>query len=133
MPTRMRSLQARCLPHGYLDLFRQVALFAIGYYAYRLVRGFVDDPASAAVAFENGRDLISLERALHVFVEPSIQAWADAQPLIVDAASREALVLDPHLDQVAEAAARLSQEGLELKYVVDTHTHADHIATRERG
>jgi len=87
MPTRLSTLQARLLPHGYLDLFRQVALFAIGYYAYRLVRGFVDDPASAAVAFENGRDLISIERALHVFVEPSIQTWADAQPLIVDAAS----------------------------------------------
>jgi hypothetical protein len=87
MPARLNSLQARLLPHGFTDLARQVALFALGYYAYRLVRGFVDDPGGAAVAFQNARELISIERGLNVFVEPSIQAWADAQPLIVDAAS----------------------------------------------
>jgi hypothetical protein len=87
MPARLRSLQARLLPHGFTDLARQIALFAIAYYAYRLVRGFVDDPAGAAAAFQNARELMSIERALHVFVEPSIQAWADAQPLVVDVAS----------------------------------------------
>jgi hypothetical protein len=87
MPARLRPLQARLLPHGFTDLARQVALFAIAYNAYRLVRGLVDDPAGATVAFQNARELISIERGLHIFVEPSIQAWADAQPIIVDAAS----------------------------------------------
>ena len=34
---------------------RQVLLFAVAYYAYRYTRGFVDDPQSATVAFENAR------------------------------------------------------------------------------
>ena len=44
---RARSLQARLLPHGALDVVRQVLLFAAAYYAYRLVRGWIDDPAYA--------------------------------------------------------------------------------------
>jgi hypothetical protein len=87
MRARLNSLQGRALPHGPLDLVRQVALFALAYYAYRLVRGQVDDPAGTAVAFANARDLIDIERALHLFIEPGVQAWALAQPAIVDLAS----------------------------------------------
>ena len=42
---RARSLQARLLPHGLLDVVRQVLLFAAAYYAYRLVRGMDRRPA----------------------------------------------------------------------------------------
>jgi hypothetical protein len=87
MPARLRSFQARLLPHGLTDLVRQVALFAIAYYAYRLVRGMVDDSSGATVAFHHANELISLERTLHIFVEPSVQTWASAQPLILDGAS----------------------------------------------
>jgi PAP2 superfamily protein len=87
MRGRLYCLQARALPHGPLDVVRQVALFGLAYYAYRLVRGQVDDPAGAAVAFANARELIDIERALHVFVEPGVQTWALAQPVIVDVAS----------------------------------------------
>ena len=38
------------------------------------MRGLVEGDANAA--FAHARDLISLERTLHLFVEPSIQAWA---------------------------------------------------------
>jgi hypothetical protein len=72
--TRTRVLQARLLPQGWLDVLRQVALFAAAYLAYRLVRGLVEGDANAA--FAHARDLIALERTLHVFVEPSVQAWA---------------------------------------------------------
>jgi hypothetical protein len=72
--TRARALQARLLPQGWLDVLRQVALFAAAYLAYRLVRGLVVGDANAA--FAHARDLITLERTLHVFVEPSVQAWA---------------------------------------------------------
>jgi len=74
MLARARLLQARLLPHGWLDAIRQVSLFAAAYLAYRLVRGLVEGDANAA--FAHARDLIGLERALHVFVEPSVQAWA---------------------------------------------------------
>ena len=85
MLARARSLQARMLPHGVTDVLRQVALFATAYYAYRLVRGAVD--GRAATAFQNARHLIDAERTLHVFVEPTVQAWASGSEVLIDTAS----------------------------------------------
>ena len=85
MLARARSLQARALPHGWPDVIRQLALFAAAYYGYRVVRGAVY--GRAATAFENARNLIDAERALHVFVEPTVQAWASGSHLVVDVAS----------------------------------------------
>ncbi len=81
MVDRARLLQKRVLPHGWLDALRQVALFAAAYLAYRLVRGLVEGDANEA--FAHARDLISLERTLHVFVEPSIQAWASGSHFLM--------------------------------------------------
>ncbi|MGI8557068.1 MAG: phosphatase PAP2 family protein [Solirubrobacteraceae bacterium] len=81
----VRSLRARLLPHGWLDVLRQLALFAGAYLLYRLVRGGVD--ARAAVAFKHARELIGVERGLHFFVEPSIQAWASGSHLLMGVAS----------------------------------------------
>jgi len=85
MLARARSVQARMLPHGWPDVLRQIALFATAYYGYRLVRGMVD--GRAAQAFQNARHLIDLERTLHVFVEPTVQAWASGSSVLIDAAS----------------------------------------------
>jgi hypothetical protein len=82
---RVRALQARLLPQGWLDVLRQVALFALAYLAYRLVRGLVEGNANAA--FAHARDLISLERATHLFVEPSVQAWASGSHFVMALAS----------------------------------------------
>jgi hypothetical protein len=84
---RVRSLQARLLPHGPFDLVRQVLLFFIAYNGYRLVRGMADDPGVTAAAFDHARNLISIEQALHVFVEPSVQAWATGTNFLADVAS----------------------------------------------
>lgn len=46
--------------------------------------------------------------------------------LLTDQSSKEALALDVHLDLVHDIAARVKAEGWKLRYVVDTHTHADH-------
>src|SRR5580700_11211890 len=81
MVDRARLLQRRVLPHGWLDVLRQVSLFGAAYLAYRLVRGLVEGDANAA--FAHARDLISLERTLHVFVEPSIQAWASGSHFVM--------------------------------------------------
>ena len=70
MLTRLRALAPRALPNGWPDVVRQVLIFAAAYYAYRLVRGAVDGRTTAA-AFEHARDIIGLERSLHLFVEPS--------------------------------------------------------------
>jgi len=85
MVARARVLQARVLPHGWLDALRQVSLFAAAYFAYRLVRGVAEGDANAA--FAHARDLISLERTLHLFVEPSIQAWASGSHVVMLIAS----------------------------------------------
>ena len=85
MVARARLLQARVLPHGWLDALRQVSLFAAAYVAYRLVRGLVEGDANAA--FAHARDLISIERTLHLFVEPSVQAWASGSHVVMVSAS----------------------------------------------
>jgi hypothetical protein len=85
MVARIRLLPARVLPNGWLDVLRQVLLFGLAYLAYRLVRGLVEGRAGAA--FQHARDLISLERTLHFFVEPSVQAWASSSHFLMDAAS----------------------------------------------
>lgn len=77
----------RRLPHGPVDLLRQLALFAATYYAYSVVRGLADEPGAAQAAFDNARGVISLEQTLNVFVEPSIQAWTSGSDLAIDAAS----------------------------------------------
>jgi len=81
MVARARVLQARLLPHGWLDALRQVSLFAVVYLVYRLVRGIVETEAN--VAFAHAEWLISLERGLHLFVEPSIQGWASGSHLLM--------------------------------------------------
>ena len=49
-------------------------------------------------------------------------------------ASRAAVLIDPELSRVHEYRGLLSQHGLHLTYVVDTHTHADHFSgSREIG
>jgi membrane-associated phospholipid phosphatase len=85
MAARARVLQARVLPHGWLDALRQVSLFAGAYFLYGLVRGLVEGDANAA--FAHARELIFLERTLHVFVEPSIQAWASGSHALMVSAS----------------------------------------------
>jgi hypothetical protein len=66
-----------------VDVLRQVLLFGIAYYGYRIVRGTVDDPIGAAVAFQHSREVIHLEQSLGLFVEPGIQGWVgDHQPLL---------------------------------------------------
>jgi hypothetical protein len=85
MLARLRLTRAQVLPQGWLDALRQISLFAAAYLAYRLVRGLVEGDANAA--FTHARDLISLERNLHFFVEPSVQAWASGSHLLMEMSS----------------------------------------------
>ena len=78
-------VSSRWLPQGWLDALRQLALFAGAYYAYRIVRGLVD--GQAAVAFENARTLVDVERTMGLFFEPGLQAWAQSEEWIVTGAN----------------------------------------------
>lgn len=75
----------RWLPNGWLDALRQLALFGGAYYVYRIVRGLVD--GRAALAFENARTLVDLERAMGLFFEPGLQAWALGEQWLMTAAN----------------------------------------------
>jgi hypothetical protein len=68
------SLARRVLPRGPLDLFTQLALLALAYWAWRYARGAVDGGISQS--FSHGRDLLSAERSLGALIEPSVQHWA---------------------------------------------------------
>ena len=46
--------------------------------------------------------------------------------VVVDPASKEAVVVDAHLDQAMEVAAMVSANDWNVRWLVDTHTHADH-------
>jgi glyoxylase-like metal-dependent hydrolase (beta-lactamase superfamily II)/rhodanese-related sulfurtransferase len=46
--------------------------------------------------------------------------------LLADQSSKEALAVDVHLDFVHDMTERVKSEGWRLRYLVDTHTHADH-------
>lgn len=81
MLARARRLEARVLPHGWIDVFRQLALFLGAYFAYALVRGLVEGRANAA--FAHARELVHIERSLHMFVEPSVQAWASGSHFVM--------------------------------------------------
>lgn len=48
--------------------------------------------------------------------------------LVIDRASGEALIIDPRLDQADEILEAARAEGAEVRYVLDTHTHADHLS-----
>ncbi|MBY0384090.1 MBL fold metallo-hydrolase [bacterium] len=47
--------------------------------------------------------------------------------IIADTSSREAAIIDPVLEKVERDLKLISEERLQLKYVLDTHVHADHI------
>jgi len=85
MVARLRLLQARTLPNGWLDVIRQVLLFGTAYLGYRLVRGMVEGRATAA--FHHALDLIRIEETMHLFVEPSVQTWASGSHLLMDVSS----------------------------------------------
>jgi hypothetical protein len=75
----------RMLPNGALDLVRQIVLFCGAYWLYRLARGLVYDQTIAA--FDHARDVVHLERGMHIYVEQSVQSWAIGTHFLDDFAS----------------------------------------------
>ena len=47
--------------------------------------------------------------------------------LLADSKSREAVLIDPVLETVDRDLKLVAELGLNLKYVLDTHVHADHV------
>jgi sulfur dioxygenase len=49
--------------------------------------------------------------------------------LLADAASRDALLIDPVFEQARRDAALIEELGLRLKVTLETHVHADHVTS----
>ena len=52
--------------------------------------------------------------------------------LVVAPGTKQALVIDPRLDQIAAVMKAASERGARIGWVVDTHTHADHLTGAHR-
>jgi membrane-associated phospholipid phosphatase len=89
MPEAMRRalgfIDARVLPRGWKDLAHQIVVFVGAYVLYQLVNGLIAT-GNPYKPFGDATKVIDLERALHVFVEPGIQAWAVNKHWLMDAA-----------------------------------------------
>jgi hypothetical protein len=114
MPLRFVAFSERILPRGWADLLRQIMLFCGAYWLYRIVRGQVD--GQTAVAFENARHIVNLERGLGLFVEPAVNSWAVAQEWVADSASW--LYVNSHFTVTTVALAYLYLRRNERFYFV---------------
>jgi hypothetical protein len=86
MPRALRVVETRLLPHGWKDLIRQLSLFVGAFLLYDLVRGLVGH-GNLYKPFGDATRIIDVERAIHIFVEPSINAWVQGQHWLMDIAS----------------------------------------------
>jgi membrane-associated phospholipid phosphatase len=73
------------LPHGYADAVKQLGLFVLAELSYEAVRGLADGARDQAMV--NGQNVISLEKGLHTFFEPNLQAIFIDHRWIVDFAN----------------------------------------------
>jgi glyoxylase-like metal-dependent hydrolase (beta-lactamase superfamily II) len=48
--------------------------------------------------------------------------------LIADPGTREAALVDPRADRVEDYLREVEARGLRVRYVIETHTHADHVS-----
>ncbi len=78
-----RWIEAKLLPHGWADVFRQIGLFLGAFLLYDVVRALVLD-GNLYKPFGDAMKIIDLERALHIFIEPNVQAWAENKRLLMD-------------------------------------------------
>ena len=78
-----RWIEAKLLPRGWADILRQIALFVGAFLLYDAVRGLVLG-GNPYKPFGDAMRIIDFERAVHIFVEPSVQAWAENKHVLMD-------------------------------------------------
>ena len=76
-------VEENALPRGWADVLRQLALFAGAFMLYDLVRGLVLS-GNLYKPFGDAMKIINFERGLHIFIEPSVQAWTENRHLLMD-------------------------------------------------
>src|SRR5579885_3615048 len=63
-----------------------------------------------------------------MFFEQIVREDIGCAAYVVGSDAGEAAVVDPRIDMVDEILAVAKREGLRIRYVVETHNHADHVA-----
>jgi len=86
MPRAVRAIEARLMPHGWMDVVRQLLLFVGAFMLYNAVRLAVAPGPDLYKPFGNAMRIIDFERAAHIFIEPSVQAWTQNVHWLMDAA-----------------------------------------------
>src|SRR5947209_16436651 len=88
MRRRLDQIGTRVLPRGWTDAIRQLLIALAAYMVYELVRAVVYGNAYSPgyKPFGDATKIINLERLLHVFAEPSIQAWVAGRHWLMDIA-----------------------------------------------
>src|SRR5262245_26025600 len=61
-------------------------------------------------------------------VHPLLHASGARTYVVVERESRDALVVDPILDEVGDVLRTLSATKATLRHIVDTHLHGDHLS-----
>ncbi|MBT4511708.1 MAG: phosphatase PAP2 family protein, partial [Chloroflexi bacterium] len=56
-----------------LDILMEIVILAVVYFIYKYSRGSID--AKEITALQHAREIIDLEKTLHIFVELDIQSW----------------------------------------------------------
>lgn len=59
-------------------------------------------------------------------IQPVLHPQGCRGYFVTDPASKDALWVDPHLDTVGAALHHAREAGYQVRWVLDTHTHADH-------
>jgi glyoxylase-like metal-dependent hydrolase (beta-lactamase superfamily II) len=62
---------------------------------------------------------------LRQLLDPETSTWTY---LLADSETREALLIDPVREQIERDTTLLRELGLQLRYSVETHVHADHVS-----
>jgi membrane-associated phospholipid phosphatase len=84
--SRALSAAGNRLPKGWGDFARQIAILVSVDLAYTFVRGIVD--SEKALAVTHGQDVISFEKSIGLFFEPSWQAFFLPAQWVIDFANQ---------------------------------------------
>lgn len=97
--------------------------------AWRRVVGFVSSAVTKSLPIQIKKQKMAAHLSTENFVFRQLydQETSTYTYLLADAQTKEAVLIDPVLEQVDRDASVLKDLGLTLKYGMNTHVHADHI------
>src|SRR5258708_883608 len=87
----------------------------------------VAQPAQAVPGADSGQDRLE-DRPGGAMIFEQVRSGGCLSYVIGCEDSRAALVVDPEIDQTDRYLTLASERGLRIRYVLDTHTHADHFS-----